>query len=168
MRYLGKTRQVQTTPTLDSHIRNKLSDHSSDRTHVEDVERNKITNLQKQKQKIDDKQKTINQKKFINSEGAKDQRQKNEARSNVVGMIQNADEALIKVQGLMKQSNLANQRAHDAIEMIKNRPTEIQDEQQIDNEITPTEVSQLINEAKLSDQIAQDANQQYNDLRKAM
>jgi len=160
-----KDKTVDTSPTPDSHIGNELSSRSSDRTHTEDVERKKITNLKIQK--IEDQKKIMNQKKFINSENAKEQRQKNEARHLVQSLIRQADEALNNAQGLIKQSKLANQKAQDAVEEDKSRQKETQQHQEENNELISQELSQLINEAKTSDQKAQVAVEKYNDLRRA-
>ncbi|MEP6576916.1 MAG: hypothetical protein ABJB85_10855, partial [Nitrososphaerota archaeon] len=126
----------------------------------------KITNLQVQK--MEDQQKAINQKRLIKSEYAKEQRQKNKARDIMQSLIRDADAALKNAKGLLKQSNLANQKAHDAIEEVKGQQTETpQQDQEKNKEIIPPKVTQLISEAKISEQIANDAVKKYNDLRRA-
>ncbi len=155
-----------TFPVPDSNKGNKLLNQLPDQSHVKDVEQKKITNLQIQK--MEDKQKTINQKRFIKSEHAKEQRQKNEARDTMQSLIRDADAALKDAKGQIKQSNLANQKAHDAIEEIKGQRTETpQQDQEKSKEIIPQKVTQLINEAKISAQIANDAVKKYDDLRRA-
>ena len=90
---------------------------STDREHAE--ERKKITNLQIQKMK--DQQKTMDQKRIIKSEEAKEQRQKKEVRDTVQSLVSEADAALKNANGLIKKSKQANQKAQDAIEEVKSR-----------------------------------------------
>src|SRR6185436_17041755 len=71
---------------------NKILSHSTDREHPEGVDRKKITKLQIQKMK--DQQKTLDQKRISKSEEAKE---------------------------LIKKSKQANQKAQKAIEGDKNR-----------------------------------------------
>ena len=125
------------------------------------LDRKKITNLQIQKMK--DQQKTIDQKRIIKSEEAKEQRQKKEARDTVQSLVSEADAALKNANGLIKKSKQANQKAQDAIEEVKSRQAKTELDQKENN---GPELSQLINEAKISDQKAKVAQEKYNDLRK--
>ena len=152
-------------PTPGSYKGNKLLNQSPHQSHVEDIKQKKITNLQIQK--MEDQQKAINQKRLIKSEHAKEQRQKNEARDIMQSLIRDADAALKNAKVLLKQSNLANQKAHDAIEQVKSRQTETQQDHEKTGDNIAPELSHLINEAKTSDQKAKDAVKKYNNLRRA-
>jgi hypothetical protein len=154
-----KDKPVGTSPSQDSHSGNKILSQSTDREHAED--RKKITNLQIQKMK--DQQKTIDQKRIIKSEEAKEQRQKKEVRDTVQSLVSEADAALKNANALIKKSKQANQKAQDAIEEVKNRQAKTELDQKENN---GPELSQLINEAKISDQKAKLAQEKYNDLRK--
>ena len=154
-----KDKPVGTSPSQDSHSGNKILSQSTDREHAED--RKKITNLQIQKMK--DQQKTMDQKRIIKSEEAKEQRQKKEARDTVQSLVSEADGALKNANALIKKSKQANQKAQDAIEEVKSRPAKTELDQKENN---GPELSQLINEAKISDQKAKVAQEKYNDLRK--
>ena len=156
-----KDKPVGTSPSQDSHSGNKILSQSTDREHAESLERKKITNLQIQKMK--DQQKTIDQKRIIKSEEAKEQRQKKEARDTVQSLVSQADAALKNANGLIKKSKQANQKAQDAIEEVKSRQAKTELDQKENN---GPELSQLINEAKISDQKAKVAQEKYNDLRK--
>jgi hypothetical protein len=158
-----KDKKVDNLSAPDSHVRNGLVSQSSDRKHTEHVEQKKITNLQIQKMK--DEQKTINQKRFIQSENAK--ALKKEARNNVQGLIHMADAALTNARDLIKQSELADQKVQDTIEEFKTRQSETQRSLDENTEIVPPVLSQLINDATTSDHMAKIAVQKYNDLRKA-
>ena len=153
-----------TTSNLD--IKNRVSSESSDRTHTEEeIAMKKAANHKVQK--IEDRQKTINEKRLANSDDAREQRQKNEARVKVQNMIDKADKAFNVAERLIKEAKLANQKAQDTSEAIKSLQIESQKDQLVNNDITSLEQSRLINEAKISDQIARDAIEKYNDLRKA-
>ncbi len=114
---------------------------------------------------MEDQQKAINQKRLIKSEHAKEQRQKNEARDIMQSLIRDADAALKNAKVLLKQSNLANQKTHNAIEEIKGQQTETP-QQEKNKEIIPPKITQLITKAKNSEQIANDAVKKYNNLRR--
>ena len=153
-----------TTSNLD--IKNRVSSESSDRTHTEEeIATKKAANHKVQK--IEDRQKTINEKRLANSDDAREQRQKNEARVKVQNMIDKADKAFNVAERLIKEAKLANQKAQDTSEAIKSLQIESQKDQLVNNDITSLEQSRLINEAKISDQMARDAIEKYNDLRKA-
>ena len=138
----------------DSDVRtNELSSHSSDRTHAENEARKKIANLEVQK--IEDKQKTMNKNRFSKLENEKKQSLENEARHNVQDLVQKAESALNNAQGLTKQAKLADQKAQAALDEAKNRQKETQKDQEGHNNILSPELTQLINEAKISDQTAQ-------------
>ena len=109
----------------------------------------------------------MNKKRLINSENAKEQSQKNEARNNVQDLIQKAESALDNAQGLIKQSKLANQKAQAALEEAKSRQKETPKDQEEHINVVSPELGQLINEAKISDQTAQNALEKYNNLRRA-
>ena len=156
-----KDKPVGTSPSQDSHSGNKILSQSTDREHAEGVDRKKITNLQIQKMK--DQQKTMDQKRIIKSEEAKEQRQKKEVRDTVQSLVSEADAALKNANGLIKKSKQANQKAQDAIEEVKSRHAKTELDQKENN---GPELSQLINEAKISDQKAKVAQEKYNDLRK--
>ena len=156
-----KDKQVDTTPSQNSHSGNKVLSQSTDREHAEGVDRKKITNLQMQKMK--DQQKIIDQKRIIKSEEAKEQRQKKEVRDTVQSLVSEADAALKNANGLIKKSKQANEKAQDAIEEAKSRQPKTEHEQKENN---GPELSHLINEAKISDQKAKFALEKYNDLRK--
>jgi MoxR-like ATPase len=134
---------------------------STHREHAEGVEQKKITNLQIEKMK--DQQKVIDQKRIIKSEDAKEQRQKKEVRATVQSLVSEADAALKNANGLIKKSKQANQKAQDAIEEVKSRQPKTELDQKENN---GPELSQLIKEAKISDQKAKLAQEKYDDLRK--
>ena len=157
-----KDKPVGTSPSQDSHSGNKILSQSTDREHAEGVERKKITNLEIQKMKRD-QQKTVDQKRIIKSEEAKEQRQKKEVRDTVQSLVSEADAALKNANGLIKKSKQANQKAQDAIEEVKSRHAKTELDKKENN---GPELSQLINEAKISDQKAKVAQEKYNDLRK--
>jgi hypothetical protein len=156
-----KDKPVGTSPSQDSHSGNKILSQSTDREHAEGADRKKITNLQIQKMK--DQQKTMDQKRIIKSEEAKEQRQKKEVRDTVQSLVSEADAALKNANALIKKSKQANQKAQDAIEEVKSRQAKTENDQKENN---GRELSQLINEAKISDQKAKVAQEKYNDLRK--
>ena len=126
-----KDKPVVTTPSQDSHSGNKILSKSTDREHAEGVERKKITNLQIQKMK--DQQKTMDQKRIIKSEEAKEQKQKKEVRDTVQSLVREADGALKNANGLIKKSKQANQKAQDAIEEVKNRQAKTEHDQKENN-----------------------------------
>ena len=125
---------------------NEVSSRSSDQTHTDDVERKRIANSEVQK--VEDNQKTMNKKRLINSENAKEQSQKNEARNNVQDLIQKAESALDNAQGLIKQSKLANQKAQAALEEAKSRQKETPKDQEEHIDVVSPDLSKLINEAE--------------------
>ena len=110
-----------------------------------------------------DQQKTVDQKRIVKSEEAKEQRQKKEVRDTVQSLVSEADGALKNANGLIKKSKQANQKAQDAIEEVKSRHAKTELDKKENN---GPELSQLINEAKISDQKARVAQEKYNDLRK--
>ena len=152
-------------PDSDPIRENELSIPSSVRTHADDVERKRIANSEVQK--VEDNQKTMNNKRFVKSENAKEQSQKSEARNNVQDLIQKAESALDNAQDLIKQSKLANQKAHAALEEAKSRHKETSKDQEEHINVESSELNELINEAKISDQKAQNALEKYNNLRRA-
>jgi hypothetical protein len=156
-----KDKQVVTTPSQVSHAGHKILSQSTHREHAEGVEQKKITNLQIEKMK--DQQKVIDQKRIIKSEDAKEQRQKKEVRATVQSLVSEADAALKSANGLIKKSKQANQKAQDAIEEVKSRQPKTELDQKENN---GPELSQLIKEAKTSDQKAKLAQEKYDDLRK--
>ena len=105
----------------------------------------------------------MDQKRIIKSEEAKEQRQKKEVRDTVQSLVSEADAALKNANGLIKKSKQANQKAQDAIEEVKSRHAKTGFNKKQNN---GPELSQLINEAKISDQKARVAQEKYNDLRK--
>jgi hypothetical protein len=156
--------RAKTTSNLD--IKNRVSSKSSDRTHTEEEIATKKAADHKV-QKIEDRQKTINEKRLDNSGDAKEQRQKNEARVKVQNMIDKADKAFNVAERLIKEAKLANQKAQDTSRAIKSLQIESQEDQLVNNDVTFPDQSRLINEAKISDQKARNAIDKYNDLRKA-
>ena len=162
----AKDKVVANSRIPDSDVReNELSIQSSVRTHADDVERKRIANSEVQK--VEDNQKTMNKKRFVESENAKEQSQKNEARNNVQDLIQKAKSALDNAQDLKKQSKLANQKAHAALEEAKSRQKETPKDQEEHINVESSELSELINEAKILDQKAQNALEKYNNLRRS-
>jgi MoxR-like ATPase len=112
---------------------------------------------------MEDQQKTMEQKRIIKSEEVKEERQKKEVRDTVQSLVSEADTALKNANGLIKKSKQANQKVQDAIEEVKSRHAKTENDQKENNN---PELSQLINEAKISDQKAKVAQEKYNDLRK--
>ena len=86
---VAKDKPVGTPPSQDSHSGNKILSQSTDREHPEGVDRKKITNLQIQKMK--DQQKTMDQKRISRSEDAKEQMQKKKERDTLQSLVGKKD-----------------------------------------------------------------------------
>jgi len=150
----------------DSDVRtNELTRPYSDQTQIEDIARKRVNNSKVQK--TEHKEKTMNEKRFIPSYKAKKQSPENRARHQVQDLVQKADSALNDAQELTKQAKLANQKAQAAIEDEKSRKKDSQNDQEENTNIISPELTQLINEAKKSDKIAQDAIEKYDKLKRA-
>src|SRR6185312_11178001 len=100
-----KDKPVGTLPSQDSQSGNKILSHSTDREHPEGVDRKKITNLQIQKMK--DQQKTLDQKRISKSEEAKEQMQKKKERGTPHTLVGKEDAALKNAKELIKKSKQA-------------------------------------------------------------
>ena len=92
-----------------------------------------------------------------------------DARNHVLNLIRDANEAFENAERLVLQAKATDQKAQAAIAEYnrQNIGQEGQEQEGESNEILPPEIMKLISEAKFAQQIAQEATEKYNDLRKA-
>lgn len=146
-------------------ISTELKREPAEREHTKSNEP-KGLDARERAQKIDEQQKIIVQKRIV--EEAKEQREKYEARERVQDLIREANEALNNAGELIGQAKSADQKAQSMVEEFNKHESETTEQgQEGSRQSVPKEISHLINEAKIAEQIAHAAVLKYDDLRRA-